>query len=515
MRAWRVGVVVCWLAVGCGEPLLEEVPPADTPAQEALSGGERLPEGLGELSAEGCRLEVGQAQRVKVILPPSGIFSRFAERPESLVEFRGQLSFAVNFEDRRMALWRSDGTEAGTTEVKAFPPLPSDRLARLRGLTSAGDKLFFLASEVDSGNELWVTDGSPGGTRRVADLTPGAEGSFLSHLAGLGSRFVFFREVLGSDTMPGRHELWRSDGTAAGTQRLMDFGPGTSVSWQDMRLGGALVFFVSSASRGTELWRTDGTVAGTVRVRRLDAGEAGIFDVRTSGGTGFFTLLDEGNLTEVWKTDGTPGGTLRLRTFGPGSFPRLLNAIGAQLYIAITNATTQRLSLYRLRTDGSGVRELVATLPNPYADQPDAFPSLNDVSPAERRIFFSVAIGTSGPAPRDTQLWVTDGTRAGTQLLRRPLSLSDEYGSPIYAVNDRLAFFTAFELGGTGIEPWVTDGTARGTRLLRDAAPGGESSYTGTFLRVGDRVFFDAYDDTQAGQLWSAPLRRTCLHGVP
>jgi hypothetical protein len=53
-----------------------------------------------------------------------------------------------------------------------------------------------------------------------------------------------------------------------------------------------------------------------------------------------------------------------------------------------------------------------------------------------------------------------------------------------------------------------------GTRRLRDIAPGGESSYPGTFLRVGSRVFFNAYDETLAGQLWSVPLLSTCAAGA-
>jgi ELWxxDGT repeat protein len=500
MRKWWAGLVVCWLAAGCGEQPLEEVPLVDMSSAEA-----------GAVSAQSCEPMVGEAQRVKAILPPSTFPGRFAEMPESLVEFQGQLFFAVNFEDGRRALWKSDGTEAGTVEVQAFAPLPSFNFDRLHSLASAGDKLFFMASEPATGNELWVTDGTPGGAQRVADLTPGAEGSFLSHLMGMGSSLVFFREIPGE---PFGYELWRSDGTAAGTERLLALPGGSSVSWQDLRLGNTLLFFVSDATRGFELWKTDGTAAGTGRIRRLDAGEAFVFDVRTSGGTGFFTLLDEVNLTEVWTTDGTPGGTRRLRTFGPGAVPRLLNAMGSNLYLTLTDVVTQRMHLYRMPVNGHGRREYVVSLPNPYADQPDAFPALNDVSAADGRIFFSISIGSPGPAPRDTQLWVTDGTRQGTRLLRRPLSLSDEYGSPVYAVSNHLAFFSAFEQETAGIEPWVTDGTVAGTRRLRDVAPGGEGSYPGAFLRVGSRVFFNAYDETLAGQLWSVPLLHACMPGA-
>lgn len=507
MRAWRGAVLVWGVVVGCGGAMDEEPLASGRMDTEALASGN---EAVGGEAAWDCHPEVGEARRVKTILPPSQFPGRFAETPESLVEFRDQLYFAVNFEDGRQSLWKSNGTGAGTVEVKEFPALPN--FARLTSLTPARDRLFFLANEAATGQELWVSDGTTGGTHLVKDLAPGAMSSSLSSLTGLGHTLVFFREPFAGQPPPEHVELWRSNGTASGTERIRDLGADTSVSFNTFKLGERLVYFTFSPG-GVELWRTDGTSAGTVRVKRLDAGEAFIFDARTSGGTAYFTLIDEDNSTEVWKTDGTAEGTLRLRTFGPSGSTRLLNAIGSSLYITTTDFAEQRMNIYRLRTDGSGVREYVTTLPNPYAHLPDAFPFIDAVSAAGDRIYFSIGISTSGPAPRDTQLWVTDGTKSGTRLLVRPLSLSDEYGSPVFAVSSRLAFTVAFEQPGTGLEPWVTDGTMRGTRLLKDVAPGAESSYPRSFTRVGNRVYFTAFDDTRAGQLWSVPLRNACLAG--
>jgi ELWxxDGT repeat protein len=514
MQAWRAGLVMCGLAIGCGGALPDEWPSSGTPAEEAVlerSQEDGAGEGrAAEAASEWCA-PVGDAQRVKTILPPSENIPRYAEMPESLAEFRGQLYFAVNFEDGRTALWKSGGTEASTTEVKALPALPPWSFARVGGLTPAGDTLFFLATEAATGNELWASDGTSAGTRLVRDLTPGTQGSELRHLTGLGRTLVFARLVPASATQPESTELWRSDGTTAGTERLANLGSGTYVSWQSLRLTGSALFIVTHPSRGTELWRTDGTAAGTGLVRRLDRGQTNVLDVRNEGRRAFFTLSDEGN-TEVWQTDGTPGGTLRLYTFGPNPMARILGSLGEHLYLTLSDLEQQWMRLYRLRTGVTSSREYVASLPNPYASQRDALPVLNDVSRTEGKIFFSIAIGSSGPAPRDTQLWVTDGTQRGTKLLRRPLSLSDEYASPLYAVSSGLVFFSAYE-PSAGIEPWVSDGTVLGTRRLRDIAPGAESSYPRSFTRSGDRVYFGAYDDTQAGQLWSVPLRSTCLSG--
>jgi len=513
MRGWQAGMVVCWLAVGCGGPLPDEVPSANVSEELSDSSSEQVPAPGAPAPEWWCPPTEGETQRVKTLLPPTGTIPRYAATPESLVEFRGQIFFAINFEDGRMALWRSTGTEAGTQEVRSFPAVSPAGFPRLGGLTPAGDKLFFLANESATGNELWVTDGTTGGTQLVGDLTPGPESSWLFLLTGLGQRLVFFREIP-EPSLPRRAELLRSDGSAAGTTRLMELAPSTSVSRQGFQLGGSLFFFLADTTRGTAMWRTDGTPSGTQRVRALDEQAVDILEVHTAGNRAFFTLRDEETLTELWQTDGTQAGTRRMYTFGPGFFlPRVLGAMGEYLYLALPSLETQVVHLYRMRVDGTSGREYVTTLPNPYAGQPDAVPLPAHVSIAEGKLFFSIVVGSSGPAPRDTQLWVTDGTKSGTRLLRRPLSLSDEYSSPILALGAGLAFFSAYEASSASIEPWVTDGTVAGTRRLRDIAPGGESSYPRSFTRVGDRIFFSAYDETLAGQLWSVPLRSTCVAG--
>jgi ELWxxDGT repeat protein len=497
MRAWRAGLAVCGLAIGCGGALEDE---------GAWDKGQAAEE-ASELCAP-----LGDAQRVKVILPPTQSIPRYAAMPESLVEFQGQVYFAVNFEDGRTALWKSAGTEASTVEVKAFPALPVWSFPRVAGLTAAGNTLFFQATEAATGHELWATDGTSGGTKLVRDFTPGTASSELRHLTGLGNTAVFARLVPSSDTQPERAELWRSNGTAAGTERLVDFGAGSYVSWQSLRLSGSVLLVVTHPRRGTELWKTDGTPAGTGLVRNIDSGQVNVVDVSNEGRRAFFTVIDEGN-TEIWQTDGTSAGTLRLYTFGPNPQARLLGSLGEYVYLTLSDMDQQWMRVYRLRTGTtSNNREYVANLPNPYASQLDAFPFLNRVSRTEGKLFFSIVIGSSGPAPRDTQLWVTDGTAAGTKLLRRPLSLSDEYDSPVFAVSSGLVFFSAYE-ASAGIEPWVSDGTTAGTRRLQNIAPGEGDSYPRSFLRSGNRVYFGAFDDTQAGQLWSVPLQSTCLTG--
>ncbi|NOJ97708.1 hypothetical protein HMI51_32800, partial [Corallococcus coralloides] len=492
---------------GCGGALPEE---------QAEAGLAQEPTFAPEVTAEGLCLPTGAGtQRVKTILPPSELgIPRFALGPDSFVDFKGTLHFAVNDEDGRRGLWRSTGTDAGTTQVKGFPATAGNRTPRLSQLTATPSQLFFMAPDAANGLELWVSDGTTANTRLVKDLTPGVEDSYLTHLTASGSTLVFFKETYDATASTTRFELWRSDGTAAGTVRVRDFGTGVDVSYLDAKQGNALLFFVRELQGATSLWRTDGTAAGTFQVKRLDAGpDTYPSDVRTTGALTLFKLDEPSGLSELWKTNGTAGGTLRLASFGATRSMRVLGALGAYAYVTTTSFSTQYMVLYRVPLTG-GNPEPVVTLPNDYASQGPAFPSIEAVSqvPGGTKLYFSVAIGSGSPAPRDTQLWVTNGTAGGTTLLRRPLSLSDEYGSPVYAAADNLVFFSAYETPG-GIEPWVSNGTAAGTRRLKDiAAPAqGGSSYPREFFRLGSRVYFSAYDDTLNAQLWSSALSHTCL----
>src|SRR6202047_719617 len=82
------------------------------------------------------------------------------------------------------ALFKTDGTDGGTTKVKDIGPggiLPSYFLYRPPYeqptlFIPAGTKAYFLAWQTTTGQEVWVTDGTEAGTRMVADGYPGPGG---------------------------------------------------------------------------------------------------------------------------------------------------------------------------------------------------------------------------------------------------------------------------------------------------------------------------------------------------
>ncbi|XXF80699.1 hypothetical protein P2318_13375 [Myxococcaceae bacterium GXIMD 01537] len=471
-----------------------------------------LPREVSEAEEAGAlwdRPEFGRARRVERILPPSDRPAVLSPAPSDLTEFRGRLYFGVNLIRGTRTLWRSDGTESGTSPVKVFPARtdPGAIFDSLRELTAVGNRLFFVVGDDAAGTELWVSDGTGAGTHRVKDIAPGSTDSNPSGLTALGGRLVFFRFIPGSGSVPSRYEVWRSDGTDAGTVRVRDLGPDSSISSLTEVVGNTLFFIVTDPAHGTELWKTDGTSSGTGLVKDIAPGAASSypFDLRAAGGKLFFTVTDPSRETVLWKSDGTTSGTVFVKDLDPNpelTRPRLLAPLGKHLYFTRTDSADVRLRVRRLRLDGSGRCEHVAVLPNPFPlVTPLPEPFISTFTAADDRLYFSVGFSSGGPAPRTVQLWVTDGTNHGTKKLREPLSLSDEFESSLFAV-DGSVLFASLDLGGTGLEPWVSDGSVRGTRLLQDINPGSDSSFPQGFTRVGDRIFFAAFDDTDAFQLW-------------
>ncbi|RKH47805.1 hypothetical protein [Corallococcus sicarius] len=482
------GIALAWLGLavaGCGGVQADEAP-RPLPVEDSR-----------EVTAQAC--PPGVASRVRVVTPPG------ATRRDSLAyltDVQGTLYFITNLPDEGVVLWRSNGTEAGTVPVRAFPPG-----AQLTDLVAVGPRLFFRAYAPETGTELWISDGTSAGTRLVEDITPGGNGSLLSNLSAVNGRLVFFRVVPATPTEAYRLEMWRSDGTAAGTLRVRNFGDAFELSFRTLQVSDALLFFLSGET-GTTLWRTDGTLAGTTAVKRLDAGAVPVVAVGRAGNLGLF-ILDDGPNHEVWRTNGTATGTLRLDAF---SRPvGLLGAVGPYVYLSSVDMDTRRLRIDRLSLGGGG-KTAITTLPNPYSQYEFAYPYVQQTTVSGGEIYFSVAISSEGPAPVDVALWVTNGTATGTRTLFRQLSRNDEYASPVFATGTGVVLFTGSPEGGS-TEPWFTRGTAATTGQLADVYPGPWGSGADDFTRVGNRVYFSAFDDTSQRQLWSVPASFTCPPG--
>jgi ELWxxDGT repeat protein len=131
--------------------------------------------------------------------------------------------------------------------VKDFP-------SRIDQLTAVGDALYFSATDAGGGRELWKTDGTAAGTVRVADVWLGPNGSNPSIVMHANGMLYF----LAGDPVAGR-ELWRSDGTAAGTIRVADLtpGPAGTVIYSTAVVDDTLYFSATGLAGDHALWKLD------------------------------------------------------------------------------------------------------------------------------------------------------------------------------------------------------------------------------------------------------------------
>src|SRR5207302_399773 len=188
--------------------------------------------------------------------------------------------------------------------------------------TNVNGTLFFSASDGSNGRELWESDGTPTGTFMVKDIIPGPGSSVERNLTNVNGILFFY-------AYDGTHgqELWKSNGTATGTVLVKDINPnnsnpngGNSYVADITNVNGVAFFSAENGTNGRELWKSDGTEAGTVLVKDINPGSSsGIPAYLTNvNGTLFFDADDGVHGRELWTSDGTEAGTVLFKDFNPG-----------------------------------------------------------------------------------------------------------------------------------------------------------------------------------------------------
>ena len=311
--------------------------------------------------------------------------------------------------------------------------------------TRIGSRLVFVRQTPNyaAASELWVSDGTAAGTERLR--------TFPARVQVLGATDgqAFFTTPLQLDPQHSSPSLlWRTDGTREGTVTL---GPATRSSDQDVSsaivLHGALLFSGCTPAWGCELWRSDGSPAGTRRLREIVPGSGG------SAPRGFAVLGDlvyffasDPTGVALWQSDGTARNTQRVLSLPPFSLPHALVVQGGRLYF----------------TDGV----------------------------------------SSYYAPGGPVLWTSDGTAAGT----RPVPPFDgrNHGTQVISLYSGLgdrAVFLGVE-GKGSYQLWITDGAARSAHPLTHLSPLPDGGYIPLGQVVGatnGRLLY-----TIDGRLWTS-----------
>ncbi len=363
--------------------------------------------------------------------------------------------------------------------------------------TFVGNLMFFTANDGTHGYELWVTNGTPSGTYMVKDIRAGVDSSSCQYLTPMNGILYFsaYENTYG-------RELWRSDGTYAGTYMVKNINPSSSSIPSYLTVMNNILYF--------------------------QADDKGVWDPFPSG-----------TEAELWRSDGTSGGTYRVTNIYPiyGSSPRGFCVIGNTLYFEATDLS-HGPSLYKtngasyntvfikeidIDTDWGvhrlGTKIIFKEWANPtYGDElwvsdgtlagtlrlKDIYLGASDPDPKIAKIIGAIMYFTAYNSTHGRELWKTDGTPEGTTMIK------DIYNGTASgcdtnlesAVLNNVLYFEGNSLT-YGHELWRTNGTAIGTHMVKDIyiGSGGDISY---LVASDSYLYFNGYNSTSGHELWKS-----------
>jgi ELWxxDGT repeat protein len=290
----------------------------------------------------------------------AGTVELFDQYYGDATEIGGTLYFGgMDPAGRSLSLYKTDGTVAGTGLVER-DLMGSSGIRSIPDFAQAGGKLFFIATYYGTnftgstngtfGSGVWVSDGST-----MAGTTELGSASTPDALAAIGSTVYFGKN---EGTFDNYAQLWKTNGTQAGTVLVKDLVPGTSGSTDPSpshltAAGNTLYFTGSNGSHGIELRKSNGTEAGTTMVEDIRPGKDGSTPTNLTpvGNTLFFIANDGSHGSELWRSNGTEAGTYMVKDVGPGGVGGVANLTEAGGLLYFSGYDGSKWQLWR--SDGS------------------------------------------------------------------------------------------------------------------------------------------------------------------
>jgi len=423
------------------------------------------------------------------VLPISGGPIYFCALDEQRFVFSGE------DDDNGREIWISEGTVESTRMLKDIYPGPetSDPRECSRIVTSEGVPLvLFAATNPDTGRELWETDGTPEGTRLRADLFPGAGSSSPSRTLEVGEThyLIAVGDGLGK-------ELWSFNPSTRGYELARDIarGPAVSDPYALCGVGPRLYFSALTEEHGEELW--------CVQHVKIEPTLFADFHPGPGHSYPYYTVALHGRVVtvatspvhgrELWISNGVNTEMTLLadintdNSVNPSSFPESLTSAGDTLYFT-ANDIEHGTELWR--TDGTEAGTVLVK--DIYSGTASSDPA--ELTAVGTLLYFSAEDGVHG-----TELWRSDGTTAGTSLVYDIHPDGSANPRDLTVLKDML-FFSAFE-PSDGEELWILE-SGNQPRTLKTIGPGSASSNPSDFFVWKDHLYFQADDRVRGRELW-------------
>jgi ELWxxDGT repeat protein len=424
-----------------------------------------------------------QVELIKSDFNPTGEFEQVTI--DLTTNVNGTLFFRVSKHDidnfnNNFSLWKSNGTAAGTVMVKDFGSIyfqtVTSTYSTAQSFTSLDGNIFFQAYDPAHGTELWKSNGTAAGTIMVKDINPGMGDSNPVEFTKVGNR-IFFQAY---DPANGT-ELWKSDGTATGTIMVKDIYPGYEGSGANFltAVGNTLYFIARDQFHGFELWQSDGNESGTVLVKDINPGTAGNLGqhdwLTASNNTLYLSANNSANSNELWKSDGSAAGTVMVKDIfigEEGSYPYWLTSVGSLLYFT---AYDENYSNGLWKSDGNESGTLL--LKDNIIIRESGYRPIGTMG---NSFYFNAEYN------QITGLWKSDGTVAGTIVL-------NNIASQWLTTNGNTLYFSTPSENAL----WKTDGTVAGTVKVHSF-----SSPPECLVPLNNNLIFSTNSDLRSANLW-------------
>lgn len=391
------------------------------------------------------------------------ISSTSGSNAHGFIEMNGIWYFSAYSANEGSELWRTDGTTAGTYLVKDINPGTADGDLEYYP-NKLNNKIYFSATTAANGNELWSSDGTTAGTQMVADINPGTAGSFIFQTTVYNNKIYF---VVNTPTYG--EELWGTDGTAAGTQIVKDINPGlgsAGISLSRLSIvNDKLLFTANDGTNGSRLWSTDGTAAGTKMISPT-------MNVNNIIGAGSTTMNNNiyfpgtAGGTQLWKSDGTEAGTMKV-----ADIVSVTGGSGINIPVTVGNNIFFKVGTKELwKSDGTAAGTVLVKNMEAVSNGGTFSPQYMLAYDNNTLIFTCNYTFSWEANPWGCELWKSDGTDAGTTLVKSFTTLNGSVGvtpNNFTKYNGKY-YFMAYKSGAVYYELWKTDATPAGTTTVRN-----------------------------------------------
>ena len=348
-------------------------------------------------------------------------------------------------------------------------------------------KLCFAANDENHGGELWRSDGTAAGTQLVKDIFQGPDGSDPVSLTTFGQVALFGCNSSWDDG----GSLWKTNGTEAGTQEILqDAGDANGFTIA----GGQAFCEITAQSGRRSLWVVNRAATAAAMVQ--DHGTGFIEKMTAFQDKLYYTPDDQ----RIWVSDGTPAGTHVVVDIWPyGGLNWLLapadwTPLDDALYLTANDNKTG-YELWKTTGDNQGTTVVQDIFPGGGSSTPDDLIEMNGA------LYFSARPASWERKGRE--LWKSDGTPDGTRMVKDILPGLGE-SMPQDLVKCGSVFFFTATTGEAGRELWRSNGTAAGTRMVKDIFPGPEGSCPHELTAPAGLglVFFAAASPEHGVELW-------------